>query len=211
MTGLTSSYVGLRFFVVGLNRTSHTEHVPGPVLLVDDDRDLLQLLQAQLEVAGLASIGVTTAKAALQELSQKEVSAVVTDVQMPGVSGTELCARIVRSYPDVPVLVMTVKATLDIAVDAIRAGAHDFITKPIRADELVLQIQRALQMRELRGEVRRLRRTMVETRRMGAMVGASAAMQKVYRLVEQVAESDASALITGESGTGKELVARCTI
>jgi DNA-binding NtrC family response regulator len=205
---MTSPYVALRFFVVGLDRTSHTQQVTEPVLLVDDDRDLLELLKAQLEVAGLASIAVTTAQEALLVLEQRPVSAVVTDVQMPGVSGTDLCARIVKSFPDVPVLVMTVKSTLDVAVDAIRAGAHDFITKPIRAEELVLQLQRAMQLRELRGEVRRLRRSISETRKMGSMVGASAAMQKVYRLVEQVAGSEASVLITGESGTGKELVAR---
>jgi len=133
---------------------------------------------------------------------------VATDLNMPGMSGVELCERVVANRPDVPVLLLTAFGSLDAAVSAIRAGAYDFLTKPFEVEALVLALERAIQHRSLREEVKRLRRTVEEARRFDALVGESPAMRKVYELISRVADSDASVLITGESGTGKEVVAR---
>jgi len=145
---------------------------------------------------------------ALERLATAEVDAIVTDLNMPRMNGVELCERIVANRPDVPVIVITAFGSLDTAVSAIRAGAYDFITKPFELDALVVALERAIQHRTLREEVKRLRIAVAEARRYGQLLGTSPAMRKVYALLERIADSSASVLITGETGTGKELVAR---
>jgi DNA-binding NtrC family response regulator len=133
---------------------------------------------------------------------------VLTDINMPGTNGIELCARIATAWPDLPVIVFTSFGTFETAVAAIRAGAYDFITKPVDIEPLVLALERAIRYRELRQEVRRLRLAVRETQQFGAIIGTSPAMKRLYDLLERVAEAEASVLVTGESGTGKELVAQ---
>jgi two-component system response regulator HydG len=127
---------------------------------------------------------------------------------MRGIDGIELCERIVANRPDVPVLVLTAFGSLDSAIAAIRAGAYDFINKPVQLDVLVIAIERAAGHRRLREEVKRLRIEVGRSPRFDELVGQSPPMQTVYGLVERVAATDATVLITGESGTGKEVVAR---
>jgi len=178
------------------------------VLLVDDDPDLCRLLQAELTALGFRVDTKTTAGEAIELLQAEPIGALVTDLQMPGGSGADLCARVVAGWPDVPVIVMTGNKSVESAVSAMRAGAQDFITKPIAADALALRLERAMQAVALKQELRKLKTTLQAEHNRHGLLGKSSAMRAVQDLVARVALSDASVLITGESGTGKELVAR---
>jgi two-component system response regulator AtoC len=178
------------------------------VLIVDDDPDVCRLLDAQLAGRGFHTVWVTSAEAALENLTTTEVDVVLADVSMEGMSGLELCERIAASHPNVPVVVMTGSTSLETAIAAIRVGAYDFITKPPQMDALVVALERALRHRALRDKVERLGRVVDDATGFGDLLGTSAPMKRVYNLLERVVVSDVTVLIAGESGTGKELVAR---
>jgi DNA-binding NtrC family response regulator len=182
--------------------------VSGRVLVVDDDAGMRDMLHGDLGERGFTVTECADAAEALERLATAEVDAIVTDLNMPRMNGVELCERIVANRPDVPVIVITAFGSLDTAVSAIRAGAYDFITKPFELDALVVALERAIQHRALREEVKRLRIAVAEARRYGQLLGTGPAMRKVYALLERIADSSASVLVTGETGTGKELVAR---
>jgi two-component system response regulator HydG len=137
-----------------------------------------------------------------------ELDCVVTDLAMPGMHGFELIERIVANQPELPVIVLTGSGNLPTAVAAMRAGAYDFLTKPLDLAALAIAVRRAVERRRLRAEVSRLRRVVKDARRFETLVGASAAMREVYGVIEQVGATDATVLVTGQSGTGKEMVAR---
>ncbi len=179
----------------------------GRVLVVDDDKDMCRLLETALGQKGFEISTRQSAAEAFEHLDAEDYDVVVTDLNMKGMTGLQLCERVVQNRPDVPVVVITAFGSLETAVAAIRAGAYDFITKPFEVEALELTLTRAVQHRVLREEVRRLRRVVSE-KQLGELLGQSTAMRKVYDLISRVAESDATVLITGESGTGKEVVAR---
>ena len=176
------------------------------VLVVDDDSELCKTLEAGLKRRAYDVASVTRADAAYDRLLTEDFDVVVTDLTMPGTDGIALCERSVATRPDVPVVVMTAFGSFDSAVAAIRAGAYDFINKPVQMDVLTIAIDRAARTRALREEVRRLRAPATSDPFDG-LVGRSDAMRKVYDLVERVADSESTILITGESGTGKEVFA----
>ena len=180
----------------------------GRVLLVDDERSMCEALEVGLVPQGFEVRWTTAAPEALEWLRASEFDVVLTDLNMRGMNGLELCERIVANRPDVPVVLITAFGSFDTAVAAIRAGAYDFITKPVKIDALGLALDRAVQHRTLRAEVTRLRQLLADTRRFDDLLGESPAMRKVHELLNRIAESDSTVLITGESGTGKEVAAR---
>jgi two-component system response regulator HydG len=180
----------------------------GRILVVDDDATMCDLLEAGLGARGFPAVRATGADAALAALETRDFDAVVTDLNMGGMNGLDLCARIVTNRPDVPVIVITAFGSMETAIGAIRVGAYDFITKPLEIDALALALGRAVQHRVLREEVKRLRKVVEEARTFEGIIGESAAMRRVFDLLDRVVDSDATVLVTGESGTGKEIVAR---
>jgi two-component system response regulator HydG len=178
------------------------------ILIVDDERSMCELLDASLRRIGLEVVWRTTADEGLERLQAEDFDVVVTDLNMKGMNGIELCERIVANRPDIPVVVLTAFGSLETAVAAIRAGAYDFLTKPVENEVLRMTVARAVRHRALNQEVKRLRRAVSESKRFEELLGGSPAMVRVYDLIDRVAGIDASVLITGESGTGKEMVAR---
>jgi two-component system, NtrC family, response regulator AtoC len=178
------------------------------ILLVEDDPAMGRLLIKGFHSKGFEATHVTTALDALRTTESNEFDAVVSDVRLGAMTGLELCEKLVSRRPDVPVILITAFGDLDTAIAAIRAGAHDFLPKPFELDELALRVSRAVEVKLLRAEVRRLREGVFSPLLFDNMIGESHTMQRVFALIGRVAASDASVLITGETGTGKELVAR---
>jgi two-component system response regulator HydG len=183
---------------------------PVHVLIVDDEPAARSGLSRLLVGEGYSVETADGGAAALELASARPPDLVVTDLKMPGMDGLTFLAKLHEHNREIPVIVATALADLGSAVTAMRAGADDFIAKPIDFDQLTLVIERALERRSLRNEAEYLRRQMHERDGEGleGMIGASAAMQKVYGLARQVAGSRATVLITGESGTGKGELAR---
>ncbi len=180
----------------------------GRVLVVDDEQSFCEALAAGLAPRGFTVTWRTSAADALDVVRDAELDVVLTDLNMRGMSGVELCDRIVTNRPDLPVVVITAFGSFEAAVAAIRAGAYDFVTKPVKMEALALTLERAVQHRSLREEVRRLRQLVDDRRRYEEVVGDSPAMRRVLDVLGRIADSDATVLVTGESGTGKEVVAR---
>ncbi len=180
----------------------------GKALIVDDDRSMCAMLDEALARRGFATTSCTSAQDAFQLLETADFDVIITDLNMSGMNGIELCGRIVANRPDVPVVVLTAFGSFDTAVAAMRAGAYDFITKPVEIDALALAMDRAVQHRALREEVRRLREVVDASHHFGEIIGASPTMKRLFDMIERASATDASALVMGESGTGKELVAQ---
>jgi two-component system response regulator HydG len=178
------------------------------VLVVEDEKSMADLLQSSLNRRGFQARSVLSGAEALDAVGRDDFDVVVTDLNMPSMNGTTLCGKVAEKRPDLPVVVVTAFGSMDTAIAAIRAGAYDFITKPFELETLVMTLQRAIQHRTLREEVKRLRKAAGEAARFDELIGQSPAMKKLFELLERVAKADASILITGESGTGKELVAK---
>ncbi len=180
----------------------------GTILIVDDEDDTAVLLRDSLRKRGFEVDSVNSAQQALDHLRTTPVDVVVTDVQMAGQSGIELCEELRQRYPDLLPIVLTGQGGLETAIAAIRAGAYDFITKPVKVDALAIAVGRALEHLTLRREVKRLRTAADKEVPIDGIAGTSPAIRETVELVRRVADSDATVLVTGESGTGKELVAR---
>jgi DNA-binding NtrC family response regulator len=181
---------------------------PRRILVVDDDDAMREMVVSLLQDQGFEARGLPSADRAVEILRSEEVDAVVSDIRMPGCSGLELVGELHALRPETPVILMTAFGSIDSAVEAMRAGAFDYITKPFKRDELLLAVERAFENRALLEENRRLRRAVDRTAAFGDLIGVSDAMREIFALIRKVADNRSSVLITGESGTGKEVVAR---
>ena len=178
------------------------------IMIVDDERGMRELLETDLRLRDFAPRGFASAAEAYEVFCREDFDVVLTDLRMPGMDGLEFCRRLVSSRPDMPVIVMTAFGNLESAIAAIRAGAYDFVTKPIAMELLELILRRAVERRQLQQQIHSLRETLLQAGRFDELLGQSPAMLKLYDQLAQIADSDAAVLITGESGTGKELVAK---
>ncbi|HEY6924860.1 MAG TPA: sigma-54 dependent transcriptional regulator [Steroidobacteraceae bacterium] len=181
--------------------------MPDHVLVVEDDTELRDLLVEVLVEAGYEATGFAAAHAVLRELeSGQAADLVVTDLVMPGMRGQELLQKLRARWPELNVIVITAFGSIDSAIELVKAGAYEYLTKPLATDELLLAVDRALEESRLRREAARLSTSGVLPPR--GFVAASRPMQELFRLMSRAARSRQLVLITGESGTGKELVAR---
>jgi len=178
------------------------------VLVVDDEEPLRQLLSVILRDRGYEARAVGTAEDALKELAARDYDLVLTDVRMPGMGGLGLLAEIQRLQPGLTVVVMSAYGSHDLAIEAMKAGAYDYLPKPFKPDEVLLVLRKAEERERLARENRRLRTELRGGVGADRIVGASEAMQAVLRQLGKVAPQKTTVLVQGESGTGKELVAR---
>ena len=181
---------------------------PLNLLVVDDDEHIRELCRAVAEESGMRVLDVSTAEEALEMLELSSVDIVLTDLRLPGTSGLELLRRVAQVYPDIAVVMLTQYGTIDSAVEATRMGAVDYVTKPFRVEELRARLEQVVHGVELKRENRLLREQVRTRPGFGGLIGMSARMERVYKMIEKVSVRDHAVLILGESGTGKELVAR---
>ncbi len=180
----------------------------GRILIVDDELVVRDSLGKWFTSEGYQAKPVAGAREALAAVQEAEYDVVLLDIKMPGMDGMELQSRLREADPDLTVVIMTGYASVDTAVQALKHGAYDYITKPVDPDELSHLVANALEHRRAKREVVRLRESLQEVTPGTELIGRSPAMKKVFEAVEMVASTDATVLITGESGTGKEVVAR---
>jgi len=180
----------------------------GRILIVDDELVVRDSLGKWFVSEGYTARPVSGAREALEVIQQQEFDIALLDIKMPGMDGMELQSRLREADPDLTVVMMTGYASVDTAVQALKRGAYDYITKPVDPDELSHLVSNALEHKRARREVVRLRENLQEVFPSTELIGKSPAMKKVMELIEMVAPTEATVLITGESGTGKEVVAR---
>ncbi len=182
--------------------------MPTRALIVDDDAAMCSMLQARLSTRGLAVETCSSPLDVVDMVQARDFDVVVTDLNMKGLNGVDLCRSLVEARPNLPVILITAFGTMDTAIGAIRAGAYDFLPKPFELDQLVLAIDRGVTLSRLKDEVQRLHLAVGSATRFGEIIGESPPMRELFELLARIVDADAPVLVTGESGTGKELVAR---
>jgi DNA-binding NtrC family response regulator len=176
------------------------------ILVVDDEEKLRRVIELQLTAAGFDVDKAASAEAGLKLAERADL--VLTDLKLPGMDGLELLTAIRRENVNAPVIVMTAFGTIEVAVQAMKAGAVDFLLKPFSLDHLMAVVQKALEVRALRDENRKLREELGKRYEFDNIIGRSPAMQEIFATIERVAPSRATVLLAGESGVGKDLIAR---
>jgi len=180
----------------------------GKILIVDDEPMMCEMLEDDLKRHGFHPTCYISAEKALETLKTESFDVLLTDMNLPNMNGIELCERIVANRPDIPVIVITAFGSMETAIAAIRAGAYDFVTKPIDSQFLVLALDRAVKHHGLQEKVKLLDKALKKSHQFDELIGQSPPMRKLIDRLERVADTETSILITGETGTGKELVAQ---
>ncbi len=177
------------------------------VLVADDEQNLRRVLQAHLQRQGYEVVAVEDGEAALAALGGGRFDAVVSDLRMPGIDGMELVRRVAARWPSLPVIIITAHGAVDTAVEAMKTGAFDFVTKPFDKDELAKVVAKAVATNERSQQETRAHESAPDKGRFG-LIGTAPTMARVFGIVEKVADTPSTVLVTGESGTGKELIAK---
>ena len=178
------------------------------ILVVDDEQSMQEFLEILLQREGHDVVRCGSATEALVALDNDDFDLLISDIRMPGMSGLELLDRVHELAPNTLVILITAHGSTESAVEAMKHGAYDYLTKPCAVDEIRLVVEKALEKQNLSSENQRLRRQLQDQTSLPVLKGKSACMEEVFRLVHQVAPTRTNILITGESGTGKELIAR---
>ncbi|MFA5260182.1 MAG: sigma-54 dependent transcriptional regulator [Candidatus Omnitrophota bacterium] len=180
------------------------------ILIVDDEPLIRESLYEILRIDGFLAMMAPTAEEALEEISRRSIDIVLTDMKLPSMNGLDLIVKIKEISPDTEVILITGYGSIETAVDAMKKGAYDYVTKPINDHEIKMMINKIVERKEVLQENRDLREIIAEVspEKFCNMIGSSDKMQRVYHVIESVASSNATILISGESGTGKGLVAR---
>ncbi len=178
------------------------------ILVVDDEESIREFLEIMLKKEGYEVTTAEDGAKAKEILTKKSFDMVISDMQMPHVTGIELLRHVKDNYPDLVFMMITAFGTTETAVEAMKLGAYDYLTKPFKIDEVRLNISNALRSKNLETEVRILKKELVKEYSFQNMVGNSEAMHAVFNLVKRVSQAPTNVLITGESGTGKEVIAK---
>lgn len=182
--------------------------IPSPHILVIDDEPLtLELIMERLGEEGYIVDVALSGEEGIAKAGQRTFDFVITDLNMPGIDGMQVLDHFTEHYPDAFVVVITGYGSIETAVQAVKKGAFDYLSKPAKADEILLILERAIELRALRNENLLLRSQIQERFRSGRIIGQSPPMHALYRTIQRVAKTDSTVLILGESGTGKELIA----
>ena len=177
------------------------------ILIADDEPLTLELIVERLQAEGYEVEVVSGGRDAIEASKRSSFKVVLTDLSMPDISGMQVLEHFVKHSPETLVIVLTGFGTIGTAVEAMRRGAYDYLSKPANLDEIVLTLKRAVEHKDLKEENVALRSQIMEQHRVERLIGQSAPMHHLYRIVKRVAKTDSTVLITGESGTGKELIA----
>ena len=180
------------------------------ILIIDDERSMREFVSILLKKQGHEVDMADCAEAGFEKIDSENFDLVLTDLKMPGASGLDVLAYQKKRDPSTQVILMTAYASHDTAVKAMKAGATDYVTKPFKVEELLVQVDKALEIRALERENFYLKQRLADRTGLNRLVGRSTAMRRVYDMIMRVAPTRTTVLITGESGTGKELVAKAT-
>ena len=178
------------------------------VLVVDDEESIREFLNIMLRKEGYDVTCVEDGQKAIDILKKKSFEMIISDLQMPHVTGLELLKFVKENYPDLLFMLITAFGTTETAVEAMKAGAYDYITKPFKLDEVRINIANALRSKTLETENRSLKKELTKEYSFQNLVGNSPAMHAIYDLIKRVSDTPTNVLITGESGTGKEMIAK---
>ncbi|HZX48826.1 MAG TPA: sigma-54 dependent transcriptional regulator, partial [Nitrospirota bacterium] len=178
------------------------------ILLVDDDADIRETMVTLLSMNDYQVTAVADGQSAIDKINREKYNIVITDLMMPKMSGIEVIKNLKGIDPDLQCIVITGYATVSTAVDAMKAGAYDYLMKPFNGSEVLMLLKRVMELQDLQAENSQLKRNLQHRYDYENLIGSSEGIQKVCSLIEKVAETDSTILILGESGTGKELVAR---
>lgn len=181
---------------------------PYRILVVDDEESIREFFEIMLKREGYEVISSVNGREALEALKKRHVDLVISDIQMPEMSGLELLSKIRETDPDMAVIMITAFGSTETAVEAMKLGAYDYIQKPFKIDEVKIVITQALERRTLKIENQQLKKELGSKYAFDNIIGGAPPMLRIYDMVRRVANTKSSALITGESGTGKELIAR---